>query len=210
MYFQGEIQIALFKDASFYLDRHVDAESSGRYLKVTLCGHYSDIISIVWIILGLYIYIKSFTGNPEAQLSLSKRSMVLTGKKQSQVNHLESRAETVLKLTRLNCLTMAFGLHQFSSVQSLSCVWLFATPWTAARQASLSFTISQTCSNSCPLSQWCHPTISSSVVPFSSRLQSFPASGFFPVSQFFTSGGLQHQLQLQHQSFHWIFRTDFL
>ena len=44
-------------------------------------------------------------------------------------------------------------------------------------------------SNSCPLSRWCHPTISSSVVPFSSRLQSFPASGFFPVSQFFTSGG---------------------
>ena len=45
------------------------------------------------------------------------------------------------------------------------------------------------CSNSCPLSWWCHPTISSSAVPFSSCLQSFPASGSFPVSQFFTSGG---------------------
>ena len=44
-------------------------------------------------------------------------------------------------------------------------------------------------SDSCPLSQWCHPTISSSVVPFSSCLQSFPASGSFPMSQFFTSGG---------------------
>ena len=44
-------------------------------------------------------------------------------------------------------------------------------------------------SNSCPLSQWCHPTISSSVVPFSSRLQSFPASGSLPMSQFFASGG---------------------
>ena len=43
-------------------------------------------------------------------------------------------------------------------------------------------------SNSCPLSWWCHPTISSSVVPFSC-LQSFPASGSFPVSQFFASGG---------------------
>ena len=43
--------------------------------------------------------------------------------------------------------------------------------------------------NPCPLSQWCHPTISSSVVPFSSCPQSFPASGSFPVSQFFTSGG---------------------
>ena len=45
------------------------------------------------------------------------------------------------------------------------------------------------CSNSCPLSQWCHPTISSSAVPFSSHLQSFPASGSFQMSQFFTSGG---------------------
>ena len=44
-------------------------------------------------------------------------------------------------------------------------------------------------SNSCPLSRWCHPTNSSSVVPFSSRLQSFPASGSFQMSQFFTSGG---------------------
>ena len=45
------------------------------------------------------------------------------------------------------------------------------------------------CSNSCPLSQWCHPTISSSVIPFSSCLQSFPASGSFLMSQLFTSGG---------------------
>ena len=45
------------------------------------------------------------------------------------------------------------------------------------------------CSNLCPSSQWCHPTISSSVVPFSSCLQSFPASGSFPVSPFFPSGG---------------------
>ena len=45
------------------------------------------------------------------------------------------------------------------------------------------------CSNSCPLSWWCHPTISSSIVPFSSCLQSFPASGSFPMSQYFTSGG---------------------
>ena len=44
-------------------------------------------------------------------------------------------------------------------------------------------------SNSCPSSWWCHPTISSSIVPFSSCPQSFPASGSFPMSQFFTSGG---------------------
>ena len=45
------------------------------------------------------------------------------------------------------------------------------------------------CSNSCPLRWWCHPTISSSVVPFSSCPQSFPASGSFPMSQLFASGG---------------------
>ena len=45
------------------------------------------------------------------------------------------------------------------------------------------------CSNSCPLSQWCHPTISSSDIPFSSCLQSFPALGSFQMSQFFVSGG---------------------
>ena len=43
--------------------------------------------------------------------------------------------------------------------------------------------------NPCPLSQWCHPTISSSVLPFSSCPKSFPASGAFPMSQVFTSGG---------------------
>ena len=46
-----------------------------------------------------------------------------------------------------------------------------------------------TCWNSCPLGRWCHPTISSSLIPFSSCLQSFPASGSSLMSQFFTSGG---------------------
>ena len=48
------------------------------------------------------------------------------------------------------------------------------------------------CSNSCPLSQWCHPTISSSVIPFFSHLQSFSVSRSFPVSQFFTTGGQKY------------------
>ena len=47
------------------------------------------------------------------------------------------------------------------------------------------------CSNSCAFSQWCHPTISSYIIPFSSCLQSFPALGSFPMNQFFASGG-QH------------------
>ena len=76
-----------------------------------------------------------------------------------------------------------------SSVQSLSRVWLFATPRTAARQASLSITNSGIYPNSCPLSWWCHLAISSSVVPFSSCLQSFPTSGSFQMSQLFTLGG---------------------
>ena len=75
------------------------------------------------------------------------------------------------------------------SVQLLSCVQFFATPWTTARQSSLSITNSQSYPNSCPLSQWCHLTMLSFVVFFSSCLQSFPASGSFQMSQFFASGG---------------------
>ena len=77
----------------------------------------------------------------------------------------------------------------FSSVQALSRIWFSATPRTAACQVSLSISNSRACSNSCLSSQWCHPTISSSVIPFFSCLQSFPASGFFSMSQFFVSGG---------------------
>ena len=68
-------------------------------------------------------------------------------------------------------------------------VWLFATPWTAACQASLSSPRPGACSNSRPSSRWCRPTISSSLISFSSCLQSFPASGSFLRSQFFASGG---------------------
>ena len=74
------------------------------------------------------------------------------------------------------------------SVQLLSSVQIFATPctpWTAR----LPNPSPGACSNSCPLSWWCHLTILSSVVPFSSCLQSFPASKSFPKSQFFPSGG---------------------
>ena len=80
------------------------------------------------------------------------------------------------------------GFAQVSSVQLLSPVWLFVTSLTAACQASLAIT-NRACSHSWPLSRWYHPTISSSVTLFSSRLQSFPASGSFTVSQFFASGG---------------------
>ena len=76
-----------------------------------------------------------------------------------------------------------------SSVQLLSHVQLFATPWIAAHQASLSITTPRVHSNSRPSSRWCHPAIPSSVVLFSSCPQSLPASGSFPMSQLFPWGG---------------------
>ena len=64
-----------------------------------------------------------------------------------------------------------------------------ATPWTAALQGSLSSTISCACSNSCPLSWWCYPVISSSVIPFFSCPKFSPASGSLQMSCLSTSGG---------------------
>ena len=77
----------------------------------------------------------------------------------------------------------------FSSVQSLSCVWLFATLWTAALQASLSITNSQSLLKLISIESVMNSTISSSAVPFSSHIQSFPASESFPRSKIFASGG---------------------
>ena len=74
-----------------------------------------------------------------------------------------------------------------SSVQLLSHIWLLATPWTAAHQASLSFTISQSLLKLKSIELVM--VISASVIPFSSCFQSSPTSGSFPVSQFFASGG---------------------
>ena len=75
--------------------------------------------------------------------------------------------------------------HQFSSVQSLNHAWLFVTPWTAARQASLSITNSW----SPPKPMCIESVMPSSVIPFSSCLQSFLTSGSFPMSQFFILDG---------------------
>ena len=86
-------------------------------------------------------------------------------------------------------LLVIYFISVQSSVLLLSRVWLCATPCTTARRPPCPSPTPRACSNSCPSSQWCHPTISTSVVPFSSCPQSFPASGSFPMSQFFTSGG---------------------
>ena len=77
--------------------------------------------------------------------------------------------------------------YQISSVQPLSHIWLFATPWTAACQAFLYITNSWSLLKHMSMES-CHPTISFSVAPLSSCLQSFLASGSFPTSQFFASG----------------------
>ena len=79
--------------------------------------------------------------------------------------------------------------NTISSVQFFSRVQRFATPWTAAHHPLCPSATPGVYSNSCPLSWWYHPVISSSVIPFSYSLQSFPASGSFQMSQFFTSGG---------------------
>ena len=77
---------------------------------------------------------------------------------------------------------------QFSSVQSLSCIWLFATPGTAARQASLPIINSWSLLKLMSVESVMPSNLSSSVIPFSSYVQSFPASGYFPMNQFFSSG----------------------
>ena len=102
-----------------------------------------------------------------------------------QLTHLfHSPSCNFFVVQSLSCVRM----FATSWTQSLSCVRLFVTSWAAAHQASQSFTISLCLLNSCPLTQCYHPTISSSVVPFSSCLQSFPASGYFLMSQLFPSG----------------------
>ena len=80
-------------------------------------------------------------------------------------------------------------LYYIFVVQSLSHVQFFVTPWLQHTRLPCPSLSSGVCSNSCPLSQWCHPTISSSVTPFSSCPQSFPALGSFTMSQLFASGG---------------------
>ena len=88
-----------------------------------------------------------------------------------------------LKIGQLTWLHHYHLILSVIVVQSPSLVPLFANPWTAARQAPLSFTISQSLLlDSCPLSRWCYLTISSTATPFRFCIQSFPASRSFPES----------------------------
>ena len=97
---------------------------------------------------------------------------------------LETEAESCIICKIWKILTLWEVQLSCSVLSNSGIPWI---PW-MARLPCPSPT-SGACSNSCPLSRWCHQIISSSVVPFSSRLQSFPASGSFQMSQLFPSGG---------------------
>ena len=132
----------------------------------------------------------------------------------SSVSVTEPNRSVHLMCCKANLLTLGCGegkhrvYWKVPSVQLLSHGWLQPYGLQHARPPCPSPT-PRACSNPCPLSQWCHIAISSSVVPFSSCFQSFPVSGSLPMSQFFASGAKVLELQLQHQPFQWIFRTDF-
>ena len=99
---------------------------------------------------------------------------------------------------------------QFSSFQLLSHVRVFATPWMQHARPPCPSPTPGVHSDSHPSSQWCHPAISSSVVPFSSCPQSLPALESFPMSNSSHEVAKVLEFQLQHQSFQWTPRTDLL
>ena len=100
---------------------------------------------------------------------------------------LTSAKHTLPYLHTLFCLFLQ--LNVVIVVQSLNHIWLFVAPWAAAHLTPCPSPSPRACSNPCPWSQWCHPTISSSVICFSSCLQFFLSSGSFLTSQLFSSGG---------------------
>ena len=108
---------------------------------------------------------------------------------------LNQIADIQFSSVQFSCSVMSKSLRPHES-QHARPSWPSPTPWIYT--------------NPCSSSRWCHPTISSSAVPFSSCPQSLPASGSFPMSQLFTSGGQILEFQLQHQSFQWTPRTDLL
>ena len=109
---------------------------------------------------------------------------------------------------------LPFFLFCFIAVQLLCRIWFFVIPWTANTRLPCPSPSPRVCSDSCPFSQWWHPTTLSFVISFSYCLQSFPASGSFPMSQLFASGGqsigsFSFNMCIQHSaSFQRIFRVD--
>ena len=102
---------------------------------------------------------------------------------------LKSKFKYYFHRTKCKRHNLTQQVSLFSSVQFLSPVQLFASPWTTATRPPCPSPTPGVHSNSCPSSWWCHPAIPSSVIPFSSCLQSFPTSWSFPISQFITTSG---------------------
>ena len=157
----------------------------------------------------------STEGNPKALLSRSSYYlMMLKGSLEDTWNtglQEDSHGSCISK--GIYALSTMSGTHYTlhnTSVQSLSHVQLFATDGLQHARLPCPSLTSRGCSKACPLSRWCHPTISSSVVPFSFYCQSLPASRSFPRVSPSHQVAKVSEFQFQHQSFQWIFRTDFL
>ena len=162
-----------------------------KWMDVTL---YSKVTEITKVIPALFIFnpcapeqqndVKSAIKDHSLKRPPTSRQRVGLWKEDEKVlaNKNISVSWTELQL-RIN---WEYYLILISSVQLLSRVQLFVTPWTRPPCPSPTPGVYP---NSCPLSWWCHPAISSSVIPFSFCPQSFPASGSFQMSQLFISGG---------------------
>ena len=142
-------------------------------------------------------------GAPESRQCCSAVPGLLWGRPYTQLSAGLAAPAPGLEGTQRACLRWGFLVSATWDQGSNASFFLFCCcsiaklcqtlwpPWTAACQAPLSFAISWSLLNSCPLSWWCYPTISSSVIHFSC-LQSFQTSGSFPMSQPFTSGGQKY------------------
>ena len=117
-----------------------------------------------------------------------KKEISVFIKSTQAINHHARVSDYSSKFFPLNqlLLTWRLGSVQFSHSVVSDSLWPHGLKYT---RLPCPWPTPGACSNSCPSNWWCHPTISSSVVPFSSHLQSFPAAGSFPMSQFFASGG---------------------
>ena len=175
-------------------------------IKITVRPHYIPIRMTKWkrlTVLDWTVLLKN-------SCPLKPQNMTLFGKKEREEEGKERKRKKTESRPQIKP-KWDYKFLWFSSVQ-FSRVQFFATPRTAAHEQARPPCPSPTpgaCSKSCPLSRWCHPTISSSVVTFSC-LQSFPASRSFQWVSSSHQVAKVLELQLQHQSFQWIFRTDFL
>ena len=165
---------------------------------------YSKVIQIY---ICIYIYIWKLKLFSHVQLFVTpwtvayQASLTMEFSRQEYWSGLPCPSPEVFLVQRMNpclldcrqtlyCLIyLGINHKHVADVQSLSCVWLFTIHGLQHSRLPCPSLSPRVCSNSCPLSQWYHPTISSSVVPFSSCPQSFLASGSFPMTRLFKSGG---------------------